>query len=439
MSESLRQYPDRLEVRPWTKRIEAVMFPPGSKSITNRAFILAALNRAEKCVITSPLESEDTQVMLSSLGRLGYTFQDELDAGFVTFERSPASSHQSPFPARSADLFVANSGTSIRFLTALVSLGSGRYRLDGVPRMRERPLEDLLVALRALGVDARSENDNGCPPVVVNSTGLNGGHVQIKGDVSSQFVSALLMVAPHARGDVTVEIDGPLVSEPYVAMTVRMMKDWGFAIQQETPGRFRVPGRQIISRSSYRIEPDASGASYWWAAAAITGSRVAVPELNQNSLQGDLAFLDVLARMGCRAKIGAQDSVVTGGDELRGIDVDMNAISDQVMTLAAVACFAKGPTTIRNVAHIRHKESDRIAALATELRRVGAEVEEFPDGLKITPRQLRGAEIETYDDHRMAMSMALIGLKVPGIVITNPGCVAKTYPGFWDDLEQLQN
>jgi len=415
------------------------MFPPGSKSITNRAFILAALNSAENCVMTSPLESEDTEVMLSSLSRLGYTFQDELDAGFVTFQRRPASSSPSPFPAQSADLFVANSGTSLRFLTALVSLGNGRFRLDGVPRMRERPIEDLLVALRSLGVDALSENSNGCPPVVVNSSGLNGGHVHIKGDVSSQFVSALLMVAPLARSDVTVEIDGRLVSEPYVEMTVKMMKDWGFVIKQESPARFRIPGRQSVSCSSYRIEPDASGACYWWAAAAITRSRVAVPELNKNSLQGDLAFLDVLSRMGCRARIGSQDSIVTGGDELRGVDVDMNAISDQVMTLAAVACFARGPTIVRNVANIRHKESDRIAALATELRRVGAEVEEFPDGLKITPRQLHGAEIETYDDHRMAMSMALIGLKVPGIVIKNPGCVAKTYPGFWDDFVQLQN
>src|SRR5262245_21043738 len=288
MTESSRQYPDRLEIRPWTRRVEAVMFPPGSKSITNRAFILAAINSADKCTITSPPEIEDTAVMLSSLRQLGYTFQDELGAGFVTFQRRPMSGGFSPFPAQSADLLVANSGTSMRFLTALVSLGSGRFRLDGVPRMRERPIEDLLAALRTLGIDARSENCNGCPPVVVSSSGLNGGHVRIKGDVSSQFVSALLMVAPLAREEVIVDIDGRLVSEPYVEMTVRMMKDWGCAIHQESPERFRIPGRQCISRSSYRIEPDASGASYWWAAAAITRSRVAVPELNKNSLQGDV-------------------------------------------------------------------------------------------------------------------------------------------------------
>jgi 3-phosphoshikimate 1-carboxyvinyltransferase len=247
------------------------------------------------------------------------------------------------------------------------------------------------------------------------------------------------MVAPLARGDAIVEIEGRLVSEPYVAMTVRMMKDWGISIHQESAGRFRIPGRQSVSLTTYQVEPDASGAAYWWAAAAITRSRVAIPGLSQTSLQGDVRFIDVLYRTGCRVKVDAHDSIVTGGDELYGIDVDMNAISDQVMTLAAVACFAKGTTTIRNVAHIRHKETDRIAALATELRRVGADVEELPDGLRITPRKLHGAEIETYNDHRMAMSMALIGLKTPGIVIKDPGCVAKTYPGFWDDLEQLQN
>lgn len=415
------------------------MYPPGSKSITNRAFVLAAINGAKECAITNPLESEDTEVMLSSLGRLGYAFEADWSGGVVNFQSDPARNRQAPFPASTADLFVGNSGTSMRFLTALVSLGNGRFRLDGVPRMRERPIEDLLGALRTLEVDAQSENGNGCPPVVVKSSGLNGGHVRIKGDVSSQFVSALLMVAPLARGDVIVEIDGKLVSEPYVAMTVRMMKDWGIAIHQESAERFRIPGRQNVSRSTYEIEPDASGACYWWAAAGITRSRVAIPGLSQTSLQGDVRFLDVLYRMGCRVKVTAQDSVATGRDELYGIDVDMNALSDQVMTLAAVACFAKGTTTIRNVAHIRHKETDRIAALATELRRVGAQVEELPDGLRIIPRQLHGAEIETYDDHRMAMSMALIGLQVPGIVIKNPGCVAKTYPGFWDDLEQLQN
>jgi 3-phosphoshikimate 1-carboxyvinyltransferase len=421
-----------------TRRVEAVMYPPGSKSITNRSFILAAINSANNCVITNPLESEDTEVMLSSLGRLGYAFEADWAGGVVTFQSASTRIRQAPFPAQDADLFVGNSGTSMRFLTALVSLGTGRFRIDGVPRMRERPIEDLLVALRSLGAGAKSEGGNGCPPVLVNSSGLNGGQVRIKGDLSSQFVSALLMVAPLARADVTVEIDGRLVSEPYVAMTVRMMKDWGIAIHQESAERYRIPGRQTLSRSTYKVEPDASGAGYWWAAAAITRSRVAVPGLNQSSLQGDVRFIDVLYRMGCRVKMAANDSVVTG-DELRGIEVDMNAFSDQVMTLAAVACYAQSPTTIRNVAHIRRKESDRIAALATELRKVGVEVEEFPDGLKITPKALHGAEIETYDDHRIAMGMALIGLKTPGIVIKNPGCVAKTYPGFWDDLEQLEN
>src|SRR5262245_55777698 len=214
MSEAPRTYPDKIAIHPTTRRVEAVMYPPGSKSITNRAFILAAINGANQCAITSPLESEDTEVMLSSLGRLGYAFEADWSGGVVTFQSEPNRNRQALFPAQSADLFVGNSGTSMRFLTALVSLGNGRFRLDGVPRMRERPIEDLLVALCSLGVDAQSENGNGCPPVVVKSSGLNGGHVRIKGDVSSQFISALLLVAPLARGDVIIEIDGKLVSEP---------------------------------------------------------------------------------------------------------------------------------------------------------------------------------------------------------------------------------
>jgi 3-phosphoshikimate 1-carboxyvinyltransferase len=245
------------------------------------------------------------------------------------------------------------------------------------------------------------------------------------------------MAAPFARETVSINIDGELVSWPYVAMTISMMRQWGLRVEWRDKTRIEVPRQQGMSRGDYEIEPDASAASYFYAAAAIIGGQVQVPGLTAHSLQGDMRFVDVLGTMGAHV-VRSEHGITVHGGPLCGIDVDMNDISDTVMTLGAVACFADGPTTIRNVGHIRHKETDRLAALATELRRVGAGVEEFADGLTITPGRLHGAEIETYNDHRMAMSLALVGLRVPGVVIRNPGCVAKTYPDFFTDLEKLR-
>jgi 3-phosphoshikimate 1-carboxyvinyltransferase len=424
---------DRLEIVPLTKPPRATVRVPGSKSITNRALILAALaGDSFPGDLWGVLRSEDTEVMIEALQSLGFKIETNWQTNFVRVYRG-----ESDFiPASEADLFVANSGTSMRFLTALVSLGHGRYRLDGVPRMRERPIGDLLSALGQLGVRAWSEGGNDCPPVVVETAGLKGGRACIRSDVSSQFLSGLLMVAPFARTDVILDVDGILVSEPYVAMTVAMMRLWGAEVEVAARS-FSIRATREYRLCEYKIEPDASAASYFWAAAAITDGEIAVAGLTSKSLQGDVRFVDVLEEMGCTIVRGDSGITVHGGT-LHGIDVDMNDISDTVMTLAAVACFAEGPTTIRNVAHIRHKETDRLAAVATELRRVGAEVTEFDDGLTITPRPLHGAEIETYNDHRMAMSMALIGLRVPGIVIKDPGCVAKTYPHFFTDLERLR-
>jgi 3-phosphoshikimate 1-carboxyvinyltransferase len=350
-------------------------------------------------------------------------------------------------PAKSADLFVGNSGTTMRFLTAMVATGEGRFRLDGVPRMRERPIQDLLDALNQLqGVRAYSEAGNGCPPVVIESQGLCAGQpVTIRAGVSSQFLSGLLLAAPYLAADnlpvddqpVVIEVEGPIVSEPYVKMTLAMMRQWDYEVDRVGPNTFRIPATWVHNPMTYPIEPDASAASYFWAAAAITGGRVTVAGLTRDSLQGDVRFVDLLGQMGCRVEV-CDSGITVHGRPLRGIDADMNDISDTVMTLAAVACFADGPTTIRNVAHIRHKETDRLAALATELRKLGAGVEERPDGLTITPRPLTGCPVDTYNDHRMAMSLALVGLKVPGVVIRNPGCVAKTYPGFWQDLDRLR-
>jgi 3-phosphoshikimate 1-carboxyvinyltransferase len=451
-------YPDALEIVPLDQPLRAFPKVPGSKSITNRALVLAALaGRGRGCALHRLLRSEDTEMMMAALRALG--FHVELEAQWPVSEELRrraerpdwvahvgCAGQENLIPATEADLFVGNSGTTMRFLTAMLGLGQGRYRLDGVPRMRERPIADLLSALRQLGVRASSELDNDCPPVIVDANGLSGGRVRIRGDISSQFLSGLLMAAPLARGDIHIEVDGPLVSAPYVTMTLAMIRQFGAQVETESPAHFHVPGRQQyrapyasqnVNSRWFTIEPDASAASYFFAAAAICVGEVCVSGLNRKSLQGDVRFVDVLEQMGCRVERPYHSLTVQGGP-LNGIDVDLNDISDTVMTLAAVACFAEGPTTIRNVAHIRHKETDRLHALATELRRVGAGVEEFADGLTITPGPLHGAEIETYNDHRMAMSMALIGLRVPGIVIKNPGCVAKTYPHFFADLEKLR-
>lgn len=435
MSVASVAYPDKLAIGPLRRPVDASVRVPGSKSITNRALVLAALSAESgfECQLRGVLRSEDTEVMVASLRALGFSVEEDWSAELLAV----GNRGDRLIPAASADLFVANSGTTMRFLTAAVSLGRGRYRLDGVPRMRERPIADLLDALRQLKVNAKSEGGNGCPPVVVEAAGLPGGTVRIKGDVSSQFLSGLLMAAPFADGEVRIEVDGGLVSEPYVAMTVAMLRQWSLAVEVEGNSRFRVPGRQRTGLCSYFVEPDASAASYFWAAAAVSGGRVQVQGLSARGLQGDVRFVDVLERMGCHVARGDSGVTVRGG-RLRGVDVDMNDISDTVMTLGAVACFADGPTTIRNVAHVRHKETDRLAALAAELRRLGAGVEEFADGLTVTPGTPRGAEVETYNDHRMAMSLALVGLRVPGVVVKNPGCVAKTYPDFFTDLDRLR-
>ncbi len=430
-------YPSQLEIAPLTKPVSATVSVPGSKSITNRALVLAALSdsTASGCTLSGALRSEDTEVMLECLGRLGFEVRADWERATVTVRRGGSADYIDDdwIPNGRADLFVGNSGTTIRFLTAMLALGEGSYRLDGIPRMRERPIRDLLDALGQLGVDARSEFDTGCPPVVINANGLHGGHVRIRADVSSQFLSGLMLACPFARGETTVEIDGALVSEPYVEMTIAVLQSFGLKLTADRAGFYRIPGGQRHGLRAYAVEPDASSASYFLAAAAITGGTIGIRGLTAKSIQGDVRFLDVLEQMGCTALRG-HDSIAITGASLRGVDVDMNDISDTVMTLGAVALFAEGPTTIRNVGHIRHKETDRIAALATELRKFGAEVEERADGLTITPKPLAGAAIDTYNDHRMAMSLALVGLKVPDVVIRNPGCVAKTYPGFWQDL-----
>jgi 3-phosphoshikimate 1-carboxyvinyltransferase len=418
---------ESIEIRPGGP-VRGVVRPPGSKSITNRALVCAALANGES-LLTGALDSDDTRVMIEALRRLGLDVTHDPVASTLRVAGCGGR-----LPVSSANLAVENSGTTMRFLTALATLGHGTYRIDGSPRMRERPIEDLLAALRQLGADVQSEQGNGCPPVVIRAAGLPGGQAQIAGAISSQFLSGLLMAAPYAQNPVELGVIGHLVSKPYVRMTLAVMRAFGVAVDERE--RFFVP-RGAYRARRYAIEPDASAASYFFAAAAITQGEVTVEGLSRESLQGDVAFCECLARMGCEVHYGP-DSITVTGCPLRGIKVDMDPISDTVQTLGAVAMFAQGPTTVVGVAHIRHKETDRIAALATELRKLGAEVEERPDGMRIVPGPLRGATIDTYGDHRMAMSLALVGLKVPGVTIRDPGCTAKTYPAFFDDLDKLR-
>lgn len=439
-------YPPTLPLVPLSRPPDVTAPIPGSKSLTNRALILAALANGTS-TLEGALFSEDTDVMAESLRRLG--IRVEADAEKETFV---VEGQAGVFPAHDADLFVANSGTSVRFLTALAALGSGRYRLDGIERMRQRPQQDLLDALNELGVSARSEHDTGCPPLIVKpENGLPGGTARVGAEASSQFLTALLMVAPYAQQAVTLEVVGAL--RPfYVDITLRMMAQWGvqaeIPMRAETesaappPLRYHIPGGQrYVAQQPYQIEPDASSASYFFAAAAVTGGRVTVPGLTAEALQGDVRFaLEVLAEMGCQVTSDAAGITVVGPPhgQLRGIDRDMSAISDTSLTLAAIAPFANSPTTVRNIAHSRLQECDRIAAACAELTHLGVRVEEHPDGFTVYPTEtLQPAEIETYNDHRVAMSFALVGLRSPGVVIRNPACVAKTFPDFWQRLARL--
>ena len=421
-----------LPIHPVSHPLDGTVRVPGSKSITNRALLLAALATG-----TSRLEgalfSDDTHYMSAALNELGVPVRaDEAGETYEIDGRGGA------FPVAEAELFLGNAGTATRFLTAALCLGNGNYIVTGVPRMSARPLGDLLGALRHLGAEISARGE--AVPLEINARGLKGGQVSLRGDASSQFLSALLLIAPKTREGLEIAIDGPLFSQPYVSMTLSMLEQWGAQTHNHNFECFQIAGAQEFAAQTYAIEPDASSASYFFAAAALTGGRVRVKNLGKNALQGDVNFVDVLKQMGCGVRKGAKYIEVRGPQEgkLKGVSVDMNAISDCVMTLAAIAPFADGPTQISNIAHIRGKETDRIAALAKELNRLGVKVEEQSDGLTIHPaKKLKRAEIRTYDDHRMAMSFAITALKSPGIEIRDPGCVAKTFPHFWETLDKL--
>ena len=419
----------------------ATVTPPGSKSLTNRALVLAAL-AVGPCELGNVLVADDTEVMLASLERLGFRLDVDREAGTVRVH-----GRGGRIEVDTAELFCGNSGTTIRFLAALCALGHGRFTLDGVPRMRERPIGALSALLESLGARVTYPGGrDGFPPVHVAAGGLAGGTVRYGSEVSSQYLSAILMVAPYARSDVHVELGRAQTSWPYVAMTMQLMQRFGVTPRLLTDPCTTEPTGIVVARGAYaatryRVEPDASGASYFLAAAALTpGGTVTIDGLGAASLQGDVGFADLLRRMGAAVRVDSDTVTVTGSAALAGIDVDLAGMPDMAQTLAVVAIFARSPTRMRGLRTLRVKETDRIAALSTELKKLGALVSVADDTVTVTPPEpgtLAGACIDTYDDHRMAMSFALAGTRISGVTIRGAECVSKTYPRFFEDLERV--
>ena len=415
------------EIQPLDK-VQATLTLPGSKSYTHRALVAASLAPGES-LLTNALDAEDTRLTAEALAHLGAHIdwrEEGLKVKGVGGRWQPVM----------GPLYLGNSGTSMRFLTALTALGEGEYRLTGNPRLCERPMGELLEALAQLGVKAYSTKGDGCPPIVVQG-GLKGGRARLSGSISSQYLSALLFISPLSPQGVEIEITGDLVSRPYVDLTLEVLGDFGVSYFRQGYRFFHLPGGQCYLPQDYAIEADASSASYFWAAAALTQGRVTITNLTPDSSQGDVGFIKVLERLGCRLSAGDEGLTVTGGP-LQGIEVDMATMPDLVPTLAVLAAFAQGETLITGVAHLRHKESDRLAAVAAELQKMGIAVQETPDGLRITGGQPQGAVIDTYQDHRIAMSFAVAGLKAPGTVIKDPESVAKSFPEFWEFFAKLR-
>jgi 3-phosphoshikimate 1-carboxyvinyltransferase len=424
------------KIKPLLDPVRAVITVAGSKSLTNRALLLAALADG-KTTLQNALFSDDPLYFVRALQTLG--FEVFLDAENARMEINGLGGS---IPAHAAQLNIGNAGTAARFLTALLTLGKGNFILDGDSRMRERPIGDLIKSLTQLGAQVTGTDHSLagiCPPLTINASGLQGGKTEISGTISSQFLSALLMVAPYANIPVEIVVTSELGSKPYVDMTLSIMTEFGIKCERDGYKRFLVRPAKYRSVLNYVIESDASSASYFFAASAICGGSVRVENINRKSKQGDIQFLDILEKMGCRVIEENNSIEVVGSAQLIGVEVDMRDISDTAQTLAAIAPFAKNPTHIYGIASARVKETDRVRATCTELRRIGVSVEEHADGWTIYPAEkIHGALIQTYNDHRMAMAFSLIGLRVAGIYIENPGCVSKTFPDFFSRLEHLR-
>jgi 3-phosphoshikimate 1-carboxyvinyltransferase len=417
-----------IEIRPLDAPPDVEIPVPGSKSVTNRALIIAALSDGET-TLENPLFSDDSFWLMKALHDLG--FGVEAEGGSVR-----VAGRKGEIPEKGVEVFVGNAGTAARFLPPMLALGEGPYFVDGVPRMRERPIGDLVGAMRSLGASVGYAGKEGKFPLVLEGGGTRGGKASVAGGKSSQFLSGIMMSSPYAENPVELEVTGGLVSRPYIGITMDVMRSFGVEVE-EAGGKFTVEPSVYRARR-YPVEPDASGASYFLAAAAVSGGRVRVPGLGRGSKQGDLRFAEILEMMGCAVEISEEYVEVRGPERLSGVEADMNEISDTFITLAAVAPFADGETVIKNIEHTRHQETDRISAVATELSRLGVSVEERRDGLTIHPGKITPARVETYDDHRIAMAFALVGLVVAGVEISNPACVSKTMPDYFERLELLR-
>ena len=412
------------------KNLDATVSIPGSKSYTHRALIIAALAEGWSFLRNS-LISEDTKYLMGALRSLG---ADILVADKDIIVTGTGGNIKNPVKK----LYLGNNGTALRFLTALVSLGTGKFIIDGSDRLRERPIKPLLDALKILGVDCRGMDKDGYPPVLIQGGGLQGGKATFTDIESSQYISSILITAPYARRDVEIELKGATSSMPYIDMTAGVMNHFGVGMIKRGKNEYSVKAPQKYTGQRYLIESDVSSASYFFLAAALCGGKVKVLNVNQNTLQGDIGFLKILEKLGCHVVRGI-DWVEVAGRKLNGGDYrfDMSDMPDMVPTLAVLSAFRPGQTVISNVSHLRLKESNRIEALANELNRTGIDTKELEDGLVINGGIPHGAEIETYDDHRIAMSFAIAGLATEGIKIKNQKCVNKSFPGFWDVLDQL--
>ncbi len=434
-------FPEKILIQP-LRSIAATVAPPGSKSYTNRALPIAAL-AAGTSKISGALFSDDTRHMTNALLALGIQVETfEQDNSFVVHGCA------GNIPINTANLFIGNSGTTARFVAPMLALAAAQapnrvYELDGVPAMRLRPMQPLLDALNQIGANAISIAGTGCPPIRVasneNTTGkLAGGTVAMRGDLTSQVFSGLLMSGPYMRNGLKIHVQGDLVSKPYMQLTAQTMQAFGATFSTNNYQSFDVrPG--AYQATDYLVEPDASAASYFFAAAAILGGRVRVPGLGAGSLQGDLQFVRALEQMGCVVNQTDAYTEVIGTKNLRGIEINMADFSDTAQTLAVVAPFASSATRITGIGFIRRKETDRIAATVRELNKLGIDAREEEDGMLIYPGTPKPAEIETYEDHRVAMSFAVLGLRAGGVSILNPGCVAKTFPKFFEVIETLRN
>lgn len=421
-----------IRVQPLTAPPKAKVRVPGSKSYTNRALICAALAEGES-VLDGALFSDDTQYMAEALRVLGLQVEAQPDEYRLSVHGCAGR-----LPEREVDLFVGNAGTAARFLAVMLCLGKGKYRLDGVERMRERPMGPLLGALRQLGASVEELGKPDCLPARLSagSTPYSRGKLTLPGTASSQFFSGLLLSAPY-MGGIELGVEGRLVSQPYIDMTAQVMQSFGVTLSNTNYERFEVvPGRYRATH--YKVEPDASAASYFFAAAAITGGEVTVEGLGTESLQGDLGFVDILEKMGAKVVREARRTTVIGPKQLHGVEVDMRDLSDTAQTLAVVAPFADSATRITGIGFIRAKETDRVGAVVRELQKLGIDAVEEADGMVVKPGAPKPGQVSTYHDHRMAMSFALLGLKHEGIEILDPSCTSKTFPTYFKVLDALR-